>query len=202
MTTQNHTTSPSPEKLLAIARHLTEDSDGIEQSLCDEVAAWLEKVAAQPQQPAGWRDIETAPRDGTPLMLFARHINAEASTRVVGYWLDQTGWIAQCYMGQTHARLVPSLWQPLPPFPGAHPSQQEDDVRDAALRERVRDAIAAAIGGSAYDCGRVWSAWSVGTMGEDDFFPIVDQDERLDEITDAAIAAMSDSAGEGGKNGN
>ena len=32
------------------------------------------------------------------------------------------------------------------------------------VKERIRNAIAEAIGGGAYDCTRVWSAWGYGTM--------------------------------------
>lgn len=55
-----------------------------------------------------------------------------------------------------------------------------------ALREVVRDALASELGDT-YDCGRVWEAWSVGTMGEDDFTPVND---RVDEIADAILAAL------------
>lgn len=55
-----------------------------------------------------------------------------------------------------------------------------------ALREAVRDALASELGDT-YDCGRVWEAWSVGTMGEDDFTPVND---RVDEIADAILAAL------------
>lgn len=54
-------------------------------------------------------------------------------------------------------------------------------------RDNLRDIIAQAIGGGAYDCTRVWSAWGVGTMSDDDFIPIVDQEERLYEIADACL---------------
>lgn len=54
-------------------------------------------------------------------------------------------------------------------------------------REAMRDIIAQAIGGDAYDCTRVWSAWGVGTMSDDDFIPIADQEERLYEIADACL---------------
>lgn len=57
-------------------------------------------------------------------------------------------------------------------------------------REKVRDAIAEALGGSAYDCIRVWSAWGVGTMGPDDFVPIAEDGDRIAEIADAAISVM------------
>lgn len=58
-------------------------------------------------------------------------------------------------------------------------------------RDRLRDLIAQAIGSDTYDCVRVWSAWGVGTMSEDDFVPVVDQEARLYEIADACIFEVS-----------
>jgi hypothetical protein len=57
-------------------------------------------------------------------------------------------------------------------------------------RESVRTAIAEALG-DAYDCTRVWSAWSYGTMGPDDFVLVAEDDDRLSEIADAAIGAIA-----------
>lgn len=57
------------------------------------------------------------------------------------------------------------------------------------MRDAVRDAIAAALG-DAYDCTRVWDAWNVGTMTQDDFVLVCDDESRLYEIADAAISAM------------
>jgi hypothetical protein len=57
------------------------------------------------------------------------------------------------------------------------------------LRQKVCDAVAEALG-DAYDCMRVWSAWSYGTMGQDDFWPVAESDERVAEIADAAIKAL------------
>lgn len=59
-----------------------------------------------------------------------------------------------------------------------------------AMRESVRDAVAEALDGL-YTCGRVWSAWSYGTMSQDDFAPAGEDDDVVDNITDAAIAAMA-----------
>ena len=42
--------------------------------------------------------------------------------------------------------------------------------------------------GDTYDCTRVWSAWSYGTMGEDDFDPV---SNRIDDIADAILALLS-----------
>jgi hypothetical protein len=69
---------------------------------------------------------------------------------------------------------------------GAAPAaeQAQDEVRD-----RVRNAVAQALT-CVYFCGRSWSAWSHGTMHEDDFTPAGEVDEVLDEIVDAALGAM------------
>lgn len=56
-------------------------------------------------------------------------------------------------------------------------------------KQAVRDAVASALG-DAYDCQRVWSAWGVGTMSSNDFSLVAEDDERLNDITDAALAAM------------
>ena len=40
------------------------------------------------------------------------------------------------------------------------------------LRQAVIEAVAGALGGCAYDCTRVWSAWSYGTMSQDDFLDV------------------------------
>ena len=50
----------------------------------------------------------------------------------------------------------------------------------------ARAALAEALG-SAYDCTRVWSGWGHGTMGPDDFALVAGDDERLREITRAAL---------------
>lgn len=55
------------------------------------------------------------------------------------------------------------------------------------LREAIHKALSSELGDT-YDCGRVWDAWHVGTMGEDDFTPVND---RVDEITETILAALS-----------
>ena len=54
----------------------------------------------------------------------------------------------------------------------------------------TKDAVAEALG-DAYDCTRVWSAWSYGTMSQDDFFLVAEDAGRLGEIVDAVIKALT-----------
>lgn len=75
----------------------------------------------------------------------------------------------------------------------ARESAQVESVAPPDQRQAVVDAIASALG-DAYDCTRVWAAWCAGTMTEDDFVQVAEQEDRLLEIADAAIAAMLSAA--------
>jgi hypothetical protein len=64
-----------------------------------------------------WKPIETAPKDGTPLILFARAKHATASAPVIGWYLESHGWIEAAYGPNEPVGLVPSYWMPRPEFP-------------------------------------------------------------------------------------
>lgn len=68
------------------------------------------------------------------------------------------------------------------PYPEPAPAQ------DRELPEAVIDAVSAALG-EAYDCTRTWSAWSYGTMSQDDFSMVAEDGDRVAEIARAAIDA-------------
>jgi hypothetical protein len=63
--------------------------------------------------------------------------------------------------------------------------------------EQLRDAIADGLRGL-YGCGRAWSAWSVGTMSEDDFYPADESDECITQVFDAIRATHQPTVQEGG----
>lgn len=66
----------------------------------------------------------------------------------------------------------------------------EVSISDAtSLKETIAEALGDQLSG-ALDCDRCWSAWSVGTMTEDDFHAVED---RLDEIQDAVLKAVMSS---------
>lgn len=57
--------------------------------------------------------------------------------------------------------------------------------------EQLFEALAGALG-EALDCTRVWSAWGVGTMSEDDFARVADDQGRLHEIASACLDKLKE----------
>jgi hypothetical protein len=68
---------------------------------------------------------------------------------------------------------------------GAQPAP----VQPVALRDALADSL-----GSVYVCDRVWSAWGVGTMTQDDFYPAAESDEVLDSLVEAIAKATPPAA--------
>jgi hypothetical protein len=73
--------------------------------------------------------------------------------------------------------------------PQATEQPETAQALSAELREQVCTAVEGALG-DAYDCTRVWSAWGVGTMSQDDFVQVSSDAARVAEIADAAMTAM------------
>ena len=63
---------------------------------------------------------------------------------------------------------------------------------NAALREKLIDLIAEHLSGT-YHCTRVWEAWNVGTMSQDDFEDVSESDTPA-ELADAILAEISTAA--------
>lgn len=63
---------------------------------------------------------------------------------------------------------------------------------NAALREKLIDLISEHLSGT-YHCTRVWAAWGVGTMSQDDFEDVGESDTPA-ELADAILAAISTAA--------
>lgn len=68
----------------------------------------------------------------------------------------------------------------------ANAAFEAGQINKTNLQEVVRDVLEQELYGT-YDCTRVWEAWSVGTMTQNDFFPATD---RIDEIVDAIVTAL------------
>lgn len=66
-------------------------------------------------------------------------------------------------------------------------NELEHLARLKSIREISNDAVIDCLWDS-YDCVRAWSAWYVGTMSEQDFIPITDNEERTLEISEGALA--------------
>lgn len=61
-------------------------------------------------------------------------------------------------------------------------SRADEGVPDEATIQAASEAL-----GDAYDCNRVWEAWSYGTMGPDDFSLVREDGDRVAEIIKAIV---------------
>lgn len=68
-----------------------------------------------------------------------------------------------------------------------------ENQKNDSVKQAIRDALILQIGDS-FDCTRTWSAWSAGTMREDDFNAVLD---RIDDITEEVAKAVSDALASG-----
>ena len=68
-------------------------------------------------------------------------------------------------------------------------SANAGEPRNAIDRDALIDAIAQGLRGT-WHCTRVWEAWHVGTMSQDDFEP-ADESETPTEIADAVLALLA-----------
>lgn len=69
---------------------------------------------------------------------------------------------------------------------GTYPPAQPVQVPDAdAITEKIAEMLA-----GTWHCSRVWEAWHVGTMSEDDFTPVSESDTPRD-IADAICALLA-----------
>jgi len=98
--------------------------------------------------------------------------------------LNEVDHAAEWVLLQERKRLHELL--PSPPPAGM---QLVPDVITDKQKQEIRESLAEALG-NAMDCTRVWSAWSYDTMSADDFIEVADQDDRMDEITNAAIDSV------------
>ncbi len=71
-----------------------------------------------------------------------------------------------------------------------NPTQPDaGNTAQSELRVALQRGLLATLGDT-YDCTRVWEAWGVGTMDQDDFLPVLD---RLDELIDALVYEINES---------
>jgi hypothetical protein len=88
---------------------------------------------------------------------------------------------------------------PLPAPVMQQPSRNE--VLEAFMEsDEFRTAAVDALAGL-WTCGRVWSAWGVGTMTQDDFLEASESDECIEQVMDAFKAAIRAMKNSGGANG-
>lgn len=64
------------------------------------------------------------------------------------------------------------------------------DPRLTAAEKAVHESLCETV----YTCGRVWEAWNVGTMSEDDFAPAWEDDELINDIATEALKAADNAS--------
>lgn len=98
-----------------------------------------------------WQPIETAPRDGTPVLLYIT-----PDVQCVGEWSTIVG---AFYHGETD-RIAPTHWQPLPEPPGSErdPKHMTHDEYKALLQDHVAELIDETGKAAPQSCGlcRFW----------------------------------------------
>lgn len=111
---------------------LIADNASLLDSLTKEATARCEledRLTAQPAQTralTGWRPIDTAPKNGSWLMLFARYPTATVGTPHFGYFEPSEGkWYEGGNLGRSE--IIPSHWMQRPAFPAdAQPASGGD----------------------------------------------------------------------------
>lgn len=67
-----------------------------------------------------------------------------------------------------------------------------DIIQSSDVKDHVLAQLANSMGPNLYDCTRVWSAWSYGTMGPNDFSSVIDNDERMADLANTLISTTND----------
>lgn len=62
------------------------------------------------------------------------------------------------------------------------------------LREQLKDTLREQLSDALY-CTRVWDAWSVGTMSEDDFECLAYDDEYVEQLANAILLTLTNNKG-------
>ena len=74
----------------------------------------------------GWLGMESAPKDGSPLLLYARAKHATAFIRIIGFYWHDMGWVEMGF--HDPIGLVPLRWQALPNWPAIKWTRTEGEA--------------------------------------------------------------------------
>lgn len=88
----------------------------------------------------GWRDIATAPRDGTGFLVNCPHVEDGVSMMM---WDANLFMMVSLFDGKPWVSGLerPTHWQPLPPPPSADAKRSEPDALPGDLREKIAGII-------------------------------------------------------------
>ena len=145
--------------------------------------AQMRECAQEEQKPAAKQSDDELER----LRARVAELEAERASREkqvpVGHFAQRLGRFVQldadCWP-KGHEHSIPLYADP----PVAAPVRLTDEQAEK-IDEAIREAL-----GDAYDCLRVWNAWSYGTMGPGDFSQVAEDSDRVADIRNAAAAAL------------
>ena len=133
-------------------------------------AAQALRTPPAPTEAVAWRDIATAPRDGTGFLVNCPHVEDGVSMMM---WDANLFMMVSLFDGKPWVSGLerPTHWQPLPTPPSADAKRSEPDALPGDLRERV----AAIIDANKYE------AWTV---------------DRANQMADAILSLIQSERGE------
>jgi hypothetical protein len=130
-----------PKKLAEEIKQAVRDAfNGRAQALGRAYAAIDQLSALAEKAERAWLPIETAPKDGTPVLLVSA--NAAEPSPEIGHWSDEDGcfrvgypddWFRLAEHGLRSWLDIATHWQPLPPAPGAPATPAQPSAREARL---------------------------------------------------------------------
>lgn len=100
----------------AISKGLDACPHGLHSEKITAIEDAIASLIAMPVE--AWRTIDSAPKDGTPLLLFARCKTATAYGTVIGWHLPDLGWIECAFGPNKPIGIDPTHWMPIPARPG------------------------------------------------------------------------------------
>ena len=116
------------------------------------VAAYRAMLAASPQgegssaDAQGWRDIATAPRDGTDILVCCGP-DDDPMFGVASWQDDDNGGAWQMWWSGLEKHTWPEFWMPLPPVPTACVAPIKTSADTGELRERVKQIVSGLVNG-------------------------------------------------------
>lgn len=102
-----------PEDIMQAARDLVGDYLDISDRRNAQLAKFVAKAILAERQRDQWQPIETAPKDGTIILVALHEWNDPANRHV----FEVVSWAGDCWSSEAYPIYPPTHWMPLPAAP-------------------------------------------------------------------------------------